>query len=102
MVPAVPAAQSTTHGATGLNDNLVVMGRELHVQTEDLGAEGGGIITQVFCEGRVVLSTKSEYSQALRDLDAGDRLAESMRAQHYHVMREIETRRTKFESALAG
>lgn len=102
VVPAVPTAQSTTHGATGLNDNLVVMGKELHVQTEDLGAEGGGIITQVFCDGRVLLSTKSEYSQALRDLDAGDRLAESMRAQHYHVIREIETRRTKLASALAG
>jgi flagellar biosynthesis protein FlhG len=100
--PAGPTAHLPTHGATGLNDNLVVMGRELHVQTEDLGDEGGGIITQVFCGGRVLLSTKSEYTQALRDLDAGDRLAESMRAQHYHVICEIETRKSKFASALAG
>jgi len=99
---AGPPTQSATHGATGLNDNLSVMGRELHVQTEDLGAESGGIITQVFCEGRVLLSTKTEYTQALRDQDAGERLAESMRVQHYHVIREIETRKSKFDSVLAG
>jgi Mrp family chromosome partitioning ATPase len=49
-----------------------------------------------------LLDTYWKDMQALRGLDASDRLAESMHAQNYHVIREIETRKSKFESALAG
>jgi flagellar biosynthesis protein FlhG len=87
-------------GVSGLNDNLVVLGRDLHIQTEDSGNDERCITTQVFCDGRVVLSTKSEYPQIVRNSHDGSRLAEFMRAQHFRVIREIESRKMKLQSAM--
>jgi flagellar biosynthesis protein FlhG len=87
--------------ATGLNDSLVFMGRDLHVQTEDMGNAGHCITTQVFCEGRVILSTKSAYSSSRQDLQSASQVVELMRAQHFNVIREIENRMTRIESAQA-
>ncbi len=84
----------------GLNDNLAVMGKDLHIQTEDLGDAGGCITTQVFFEGRVILSTKSEYPPELRDSEHSSRVIELMRAQHFNVIREIESRKLKLQSNL--
>jgi flagellar biosynthesis protein FlhG len=93
------ASQVSAGGAAGLNDNLTVMGKDLHVQTEDLGETGCAIQTQVFCEGRVVLSTRSEYPPALRLPCNGIQVVELMRAQHFHVIREIENRKAGLKSA---
>jgi MinD-like ATPase involved in chromosome partitioning or flagellar assembly len=87
--------------ATGLNDSLMFMGRDLHIQTEDMGDAGHCITTQVFCEGRVILSTKSPYSPNRQDLPSASQVVERMRAQHFNVIREIESRMTRFESAQA-
>jgi flagellar biosynthesis protein FlhG len=101
------ARDSRPHGApavvpvTGLNDSLVFMGRDLHVQTEDLGDAGRCVTTQVFCDGRVILSTKSEYPPTWKNLQPGSQVVELMRAQHFNVIREIENRMTRFESAQA-
>ncbi len=87
-------------GGMGLNDNLAVMGKDLHIQTEDLGDSEGCITTQVFFEGRVILSTKSEYPPELRDSEHSSRVVELMRAQHFNVIREIESRKMKLQSNL--
>jgi flagellar biosynthesis protein FlhG len=85
----------------GLNDNLVLLGRDIHVQTEDLGAAVRGIMTQVFCGGRVILSTKSEYPVSMRDPLQSAQLAELMRNQHFGVIRQIENRKMKSSTGLA-
>jgi len=85
----------------GLNDNLNLMGKELHVQTEDVGAGEHCITTQVFCEGRVILSTKAAYPPALRDSLQSERLTELMRTQHFSVIRQIENRKSKHLSTSA-
>ncbi len=87
--------------AMGLNDNLAFLGRDLHIQTEDRVEAGRCIATQVFCDGHVILSTKSEYPSRLRNPQHMNELVEMMRHQHYGVIREIESRNTKvfFDSA---
>ncbi|MBZ5495478.1 MAG: P-loop NTPase [Acidobacteriia bacterium] len=87
--------------AMGLNDSLVLMGRDLHVQTEDMGAAGNCITTQVFCDGRVILSTKSEYPSTMRDPHHNGQVVELMRAQHFNVIRQIESRKTRLEPTVA-
>jgi hypothetical protein len=93
--PAQPAP------AMGLNDNLAMMGRALHIQTEDLGAAGNCITTQVFCDGRVILSTKSEYPSTMRESPHSDQVVELMRNQHFNVIRQIESRSTRHQSELS-
>ncbi len=82
----------TEHPLTGLNHSLRRLGMEIHVQTEDRGARERRIETQVFCDGRVVLSTCTEYPDSLNRQQDRERLAELMRRQHFNVIRELETR----------
>lgn len=94
--PPEPAGPSP---AMGLNDHLAVLGRALHVQTEDLGAAGHYITTQVFCDGRVILSTKSDYPPTMQNPNDNGQVVELMRAQHFNVIRQIESRKTRIQSA---
>jgi len=94
-------SQSAAAPTTGFNYNLTIMGKDVHIQTEDMGSPGCLITTQVFCEGRVILSTKSEYASTLRDRPRSKQVSELMRAQHFNVIREIEDRKTRFESSQA-
>jgi hypothetical protein len=74
---------------TGLNDNLQFMGRQLHVQTEHLEFPTAHIVTQVFCNGRVLLSKKSEYPSDVRECRDVSKIQQLMHAQHSQVIREI-------------
>jgi flagellar biosynthesis protein FlhG len=77
----------------GFNDTLDFLGRQLHVQTEDLGEGGRCVKTQVFCNGRVVMSMQSEYSSKPYDPDHRSRVRDLMRTQHFDVLRQIENKR---------
>jgi flagellar biosynthesis protein FlhG len=79
----------------GLNDNLDFMGRQLHIQTEDMGYAGRFITTQVFCNGKVILSTKSEYPANLRSPDGPAHVADLMRNQHFGVIQDLEAKKTR-------
>ncbi len=79
----------------GLNDNLEVMGKNFHIQTEDVGYAGRYIRTQVFHQGKVVLSTRSEYPTTIRDERDRAQVAEIMRRQHFDVIRQIEAHKDK-------
>jgi flagellar biosynthesis protein FlhG len=79
----------------GLNDNLDFMGKQIHIQTEDMGFSGRSISTQVFCEGRVILSTKSEYPASLKSRNNPAEIAELMRKQHFNVIRELESKKVR-------
>jgi hypothetical protein len=85
--------------AAGFNHDVAVMGRALHVQTEDLGPASNCIATHVFCEGRVLLSTKSEYPSTMQGRRYKDQLFELMRTQHFNVIRQIESRTHPHQSA---
>jgi hypothetical protein len=84
--------------ATGLNNNLEFMGRQLHVQTEHLEYPVARIVTQVFCNGRVMRSKKSEYSAEIRESRDISKIQQLMNAQHYQVIREI----TEKQSQILG
>lgn len=80
----------------GLNDNLMFMGKELHIQTEDLGYTGRRITTEVFYDGRIIHSVKSEYPAVVRDSKARAPVIELMRKQHYETIREIQRGNIQF------
>ncbi len=79
----------------GLNDNMEFMGKSLHIQTENLGFTGRRITTQVFCNGKVILSAKSEYPSTIRDQKDQNQVQELMRKQHFNVIREIEGKKIR-------
>ncbi|HYK89512.1 MAG TPA: P-loop NTPase [Acidobacteriota bacterium] len=83
----------------GLNDNLEFMGKSLHIQTENLGFTGRRITTQVFCNGKVILSTKSEYPSSIRNQQDQSQVQELMRRQHFNVIREIEGKKCLLQPA---
>jgi flagellar biosynthesis protein FlhG len=84
----------------GLNDNLEVMGNVFHIQTEDLGPAGQYITTQVFCTGQVVLSAKTGYPTSNRSRCDRMQIAELMRSQHFKVLRELESRKSRISQTV--
>lgn len=85
--PATPAP------LMGLNDNIELGGREIHVQTEDMG--GRYTLTQIFCDGRILKSTKSEYPAATREESQRSQKMEFMRQQHLDALRDVEKRKAQ-------
>jgi flagellar biosynthesis protein FlhG len=83
----------------GFNDSLEYMGRELHIQTEDLGYTGRSITTQVFYGGRVIYSARTEYPATAQDPCDRSLVIELMRKQHFNVMREIESKKGRNDAA---
>lgn len=78
---------------TGLNNNIEFMGKQLHVQTENIGLPKPGIVTQVFSNGRIVYSKKTECSQELNDIQ------NQMHKQHSEVIRSIADKQARLQSA---
>ena len=81
--------ESVENSAPGLNDNLEFMGRQLHIQTEKIGLPVPRIVTQVFSNGRVVFSKKSEVSLRSHEPQEHLKIEELMRDQHFQTIREI-------------
>jgi hypothetical protein len=86
-VPATPIM--------GLNDELKILDKQIHIQTEDLGFTGRCITTQVFCRGRVILSTKLAYPATISDGKGRGQIMELMRKQHFNVIRELESKKSR-------
>jgi hypothetical protein len=83
----------------GLNDNLVFMGRQLHVQTEHTGFPVARIVTQVFCSGRVLLSKKTECPAGIHESQDFNKLQKLMSTQHYQVLEEISAKQARIMSS---
>ena len=79
--------------ATGLNDNIEFMGKLLHVQTENIRLPKPGIVTQVFSNGRILFSKKTECSHALNDIQS------QMHKQHSDVIQSIADKQARLQSA---
>jgi hypothetical protein len=84
--------------AVGLNDNLDFLGTQLHIQTENSLHPLPRIITQVFSNGRIVLSKKSEYPADFHDLENPDKIHELMRIQHFQVIQDISDKQKRLQS----
>jgi len=85
---AEKAGIAVEDSAPGLNDNLEFMGKQLHVQTERIGFPAPHIVTQVFSNGRVVFSKKSEIPRE-EESQESRRIPDLMRNQHFQTIREI-------------
>lgn len=81
---------------SGLNDNLEVMGKQLHIQTENTGFPAVHIVTQVFCGGRVILSRKTDHALATGDAGNTAQIRERMNSQHSQVIKEIKDKLAKW------
>jgi hypothetical protein len=77
------------NSVSGLNDNLEFLGKQLHVQTERIGFPAPRVVTQVFSNGRVVLSKKSEIPFRVDELQESLQIQELMRTQHFQTIQEI-------------
>jgi len=81
---------------TGLNDNLAILGRQLHVQTELLRSPGLCIATHVFSNGRVMFSRKSDCTPEFRNSRDTGKIQDLMKSQHWQVIREINNKAARF------
>ena len=83
--------------AMGLNDNLNFLGKELHVQTENVQSSVPCIRTQVFFHGRVVYTAKYEYSsESSNPLDLL-KIRDLMHEQHMRVIKKINEQEAKYQ-----
>ena len=78
-----------TKAVVGLNDNLAFLGKQLHVQTEHLVLPAPRIVTQVFSNGRVLLSRRTDCPGDAAAPADGEEIRQRMQAQHLQVIREI-------------
>jgi hypothetical protein len=83
-----------------LNNNLEFMGRQLHVQTENMVFPTAHIVTQVFYGGRVLLSKRSDYPPGVRESNDFGKIEQLMRAQHRQVIQEITDKRNRILASL--
>jgi hypothetical protein len=81
----------------GLNDNLVFMGRQLHVQTESTEFPVARIVTHVFTNGRILLSRKSEYPQDVQESRDPRKIRELMQIQHHQIIQEIAEKQNRIK-----
>jgi hypothetical protein len=93
--PGEPAENSVP----GLNDNLEFLGRQLHVQTERIGFPAPRIVTQVFSNGRVVFSKKTELPAQGFDSKESAAVQGLMRTQHLQTIREIKEKQRRILAA---
>lgn len=73
----------------GLNDNMEFLGRCLHVQTEHMDLPKSHIVTQVYSNGRILLSKKKECSPDIHGSQNFAGIQTMMREQHYKILQEI-------------
>lgn len=86
LAPPQAKPHSSRHSqgpAMGVNEDVVVHGRRLHVQTEDLGTDQAAIRTQIFsANGGVIYSRRTPYMDAFFHRLG---IAESERVRFHHV-----------------
>lgn len=86
--------------AMGLNDNLDFLGRRLHIQTEHTGFPKACIITQVFCNGRVMLSRKTEYPSEVDGNHDFNTIRQLMKTQHCTMIQELKDKQARKQGSL--
>ena len=85
----------TATPVSGLNENLDFMGKQLHIQTEKTGSSTVRIVTQVFCNGRVLLSRKTDHPSIAGDSGDTAKIRDLMNSQHRQIIEEIKAKRAR-------
>jgi hypothetical protein len=70
----------------GYNSGVPHKGVEYHVQTEDLGARTGAVLTLVYRGGAIVAREKTNYREQLGENPAAQDVKRLMDAQHQTFM----------------
>ena len=83
----------------GLDDRLDFKGKKLRIKTDNMGYTGRCITTQVFCEGHVILSAKSDFASTSQDAACEKDVKALMRKQHFSVICDIEGDKIQILSA---
>ena len=78
-----------------LNDNLNFLGKELHIQTENVHTGSLCIRTHVFTGGKIIHTTKSTLSSDTLDLGDFDKIRNLMQSQHKKVIDKIVKQQSK-------
>jgi len=75
----------------GHNSDIQVRGKSYHVQTEDWGQLNPFVVTRVFCNGAVLKTIKTTYTEALRGGPMGDQNAIrlALRQQHNRILDQL-------------
>jgi hypothetical protein len=67
----------------GYNNNVRYRGRTFHIQTEDSGIKYARIVTHLFVDGgRIVKSTRTQYTEVLEAPDMAEVVRRMMKEQH--------------------
>lgn len=75
----------------GFNSDIIVHGRNYHVQTEDWGMENPFVVSRIYLNGAVVNSVKSHYTEII-NLRIGwsqDSIRLAMREQHQKILDQL-------------
>ena len=69
----------------GLNTDIVHQGKTLHIQTEDIGATQGYIITHLFLAGSIIDSQRLNYEEDL----SMEEIKSLIQSQHQMMIRTL-------------
>ncbi len=75
----------------GSNSDIIVQGRNYHVQTEDWGRENPFVVSRIYLNGAVVKSVKSHYAEivALELAWNQESIRLAMREQHQKILDQL-------------
>jgi hypothetical protein len=79
-----------------LNNNIDFLGKELHVQTENVDTSVPCILTQVFLRGRVIQTVKYKYPTEIRNLNNFSKIHDLMHSQHMDVIKKINEQQERY------
>ena len=75
----------------GFNSDIVVKGKNYHVQSEDWGRDKASLVSRVFQNGAVIKTIKISYSEALNSGPVNDTeaLKQALRRKHTRVLDDL-------------
>ncbi len=73
----------------GFNETLRHQGRNYHVQTEDLGIGKALVVSQIFCDGQILHTERTDYRPRLEEPDLERELKKLLLRQHRNMHRLI-------------
>ena len=75
----------------GLNSDLNIKGKMVHIQTEDWGVGNPFIVTRIFVNGAVKQTIKTSYNEALKNgpVNQAQALEQAIRRQHQKAIDEL-------------
>ncbi|HND84677.1 MAG TPA: hypothetical protein PLU50_02665 [Pseudobdellovibrionaceae bacterium] len=72
----------------GFNSDIQVRGQKYHIQTEDWGSQNPFIVSRIFCNGAVLKTIKTPYSEVLAtgSIIAIEAVRSALQRQHHRII----------------